>query len=83
MSKMNYRRGGKGARRGKTPARGIPEGFIIHMKRHHRRAIRRAGKVEISISMAIEGDYVPELKARDVLRIAKKSPRAMAYWMAY
>ena len=83
MSKMNYRRGGKGARRGKTPARSIPEGFIINAKRMHRRAVRRAGKVEISISLALHGDYVPELKARDVLRIAKKSPRAMAYWMVY
>lgn len=83
MSKMNYRRGGKGARRGKMSARMVPEGFMTKAKRMHRRAVRRAGKVEISISMAIEGDYVPELKARDVLRIAKKSPRAMAYWMAY
>ena len=83
MSKMNYRRGGKGARRGKMSARMVPEGFMTRMKRHHRRAMRRAGKVEISISMAIEGDYVPELKARDVLRVAKKSPRAMAYWMVY
>ena len=83
MSKMNYRRGGKGARRGKTPARFVPEGFMTKAKKMHRRAVRRAGKVEISISMAIEGDYVPELKARDTFRIAKKSPRAMAYWMAY
>ena len=80
MSKMNYRRGGKDARRGKTPARWIPEGFMIHMKRHHRRAMRRAGKVEISISMAIEGDYVPELKVRDVARIARTPARVLAAW---
>ena len=83
MSKMNYRRGGNGARRGKMSARMVPEGYMTKAKKMHRRAMRRAGKVEISISMAIEGDYVPELKARDALRIAKKSPRAMAYWMAY
>ena len=40
--------------------------------------------MEMEISMAIEGDYVPELKkARDTFRIAKKSPRAMATEMAY
>ena len=83
MSKMNYRRGGKGGRRGKTPARFVPEGFMTKAQRMHRRAMRRAGKVEISISMAIEVDYVPELKARDTFRIAKKSPRAMAIEMAY
>lgn len=83
MSKMNYRRGMRGARRGKMSARMVPEGFMTKAKRMHRRAVRRAGKVEISISLALDGDYVPELKARDVLRIAKKSPRAMAYWMVY
>ena len=80
MSKMNYRRGGKGARRGKTPDRRIPEGFMIHMKRRHRRAMRRAGKVEISISMAIEGDYVPELKMRDCARVARTPARVLAAW---
>lgn len=80
MSKMNYRRGGKGARRGKTPARGIPEGFMIHMKRHHRRAMRRAGKVEISISLALDGDYVHELKMRDVARVARTPARVLAAW---
>lgn len=80
MSKMNYRRGGKGARRGKTPARDIPEGFVTKMKRLHRRAMRRAGKVEISISMAIDGDYVPELKMRDVARVARTPARVLAVW---
>lgn len=81
MSKMNYRRGGKGAKRGKTPARFVPEGFILRAKRIHRRAMRRAGKVEISIAMAIDGDYTPELKARDAVRMAKKSARSIAVWM--
>lgn len=80
MSKMNYRRCGKGARRGKTPARAIPEGFILTMKRHHRRAMRRAGKVEISISLALDGDYVPELKMRDCARIARTPARVLAAW---
>lgn len=80
MSKMNYRRGMRGARRGKTPARAIPEGFMLKMKRHHRRAMRRAGKVEISISLALEGDYVPELKVRDVARIARTPARVLATW---
>ena len=80
MSKMNYRRGGKGARRDKTPARLIPENFMIHMKRHNRRAMRRASKVEISIAMAIEGDYVPELKMRDCARVARIHVRELAAW---
>lgn len=80
MSKMNYRRGGKGARRGKMSARMVPEGFIIKMKRHHRRAIRRAGKVEISISLALDGDYVPELKMRDCARVARTPARVLAVW---
>lgn len=83
MSKMNYRRGGKNARRGKMSARMVPEGFMTKAKRMHRRAIRRAGKVEISISLALNGDYVPELKARDEVRLAKKTPRSIAYWMVY
>ena len=60
MSKMNYRRGGKGARRGngKMSARMVPEGFMTKAKRMHRRAVRRAGKVEISISLALDGDAV-------------------------
>ena len=81
MSKMNYRRGGKGARRGKHPARFVPEGFVLLAKRIHRRAIRRAGKVELSIAMAEFGDYIPELKARDCCRVARKSARAIAVWM--
>ena len=81
MSKMNYRRGGKGAKRGKHPDRDVPDGFVIMAKRLHRRAIRRAGKVEISSEMADLGDYVPELKARDCIRIARKSARAIAVWM--
>lgn len=83
MSKMNYRRGGKGARRGKHPARAVPEGFVVAAKRIHRRAVRRAGKVEISVELSIMGDYVPELKARDCTRLARKTPKAIAYWMYY
>ena len=81
MSKMNYRRGGKGAKRGKHPDRFVPEGFVLLAKRLHRRAIRRAGKVDVSIAMAELGDYIPELKARDCIRIARKSARAIAVWM--
>ena len=81
MSKMNYRRGGKGAKRGKHPDRDVPEGFVLLAKRIHRRAIRRAGKVDVSIAMAELGDYIPELKARDCIRIARKSARAIAVWM--
>ena len=81
MSKMNYRRGGKGAKRGKHPARDVPNGFVVLAKRLHRRAIRRAGKVELSIEMAELGGYVPELKARDCIRLARKSARAIAIWM--
>ena len=74
MSKMNYRR------RGKTPARWIPEGFMTKAKRMHRRAVRRAGKVEMSISMTIDGDYVPELKVRDCARISRTPARVLAAW---
>ena len=81
MSKMNYRRGGKGAKRGEHPDRLVPEGFVLLAKRIHRRAIRRAGKVEISIAMAELGDYIPELKARDCIRLGRKSARAIAVWM--
>ena len=81
MSKMNYRRCGKGAKRGKHADRLVPEGFVLLAKRIHRRAIRRAGKVEISREMADLGDYVPELKARDCIRLARKSARAIAVWM--
>lgn len=81
MSKMNYRRGGKGSKRGKHPARLVPEGFVLLAKRLHRRAIRRAGKVQISVEMAESGDYTPELKARDCIRLARKSARAIAVWM--
>ena len=81
MSKMNYRRGGKGAKRGKHPDRFVPEGFVILAKRLHRRAIRRAGKVDLSIAMAELGDYIPELKARDCIRLARKSAREIAILM--
>ena len=81
MSKMNYRRGCKGAKRGKHPDRDVPEGFVILAKRLHRRAIRRAGKVDLSIAMAELGDYIPELKARDCIRLARKSARAIAVFM--
>ena len=81
MSKMNYRRRGKGAKRGKHPDRFVPEGFVLLAKRIHRRAIRRAGKVEISIEMAELGDYVPELRERDCLRVARKPARAIAVQM--
>ena len=81
MSEMNYRRGGNGAKRGRHPDRLVPEGFVLLAKRIHRRAIRRAGKVDLSIAMAELGDYTPELKARDCIRIAKKSARAIAVWM--
>lgn len=80
MSEMNYRRGGRGAKRGKHD-RFVPEGFVLLAKRIHRRAIRRAGKVEISSEMAELGDYIPELKARDCIRVARKSARAIAVWM--
>ena len=59
MSKMNYRRGGNGAKRGKHPDRFVPEGFVILAKRLHRRAIRRAGKVDLSIAMAELGSQLP------------------------
>ena len=78
MSKMNYRRGGKGATRGKHPARDVPNGFVVLAKMLHRRAIRRAGKVELSAEL---GDYIPELKARDCIRLARKAARAIAVWM--
>ena len=80
MSKMNYRRGGKGARRGKTPARFVPNGFMINAKKIHRRAISRCGKVDIAVALAIEGDYVQELKARGCVRLAKQSARSIAVW---
>ena len=80
MSKMNYRRGGNGARRGKMSARMVPEGFMTKANRMHRRAVRRAGKVEISISLALEGDYVPELKVRDCARISRTPARVLAAW---
>ena len=78
---MNYRRGGRGAKRGGCPDRFVPTGFGRLAKRIHRRAIRRAGKVELSIAMAELGDYIPELKARDCCRVARKSARAIAVWM--
>ena len=81
MSRMNHRRGGKGAKRGKYPDRDVPEGFVLLAKRIHRRAMRRAGKVELSVAMAELGDYIPELKARDCCRVARKSARAIAVWM--
>ena len=81
MSKMNYRRGGKGGKRGEHPDRFVPEGFVILAKRIHRRAARRAGKVEISIAMAELGDYTPELKERDCIRVARKPARAIAVGM--
>ena len=81
MSKMNYRRCGRGAKRGGHPDRLVPEGFIFMAKRLHRRAMRRAGKVDLSIAMAELGDYIPELKARDCIRLARKSARAIAVWM--
>ena len=81
MSKMNYRRGGKGGKRGGHPDRFVPEGFVLLANRMHRRAIRRAGKVEISIAMGEMWDYTPELKARDCCRVARKSAREIAVWM--
>lgn len=81
MSKMNYRRGGKGAKRGYQNSRFVPEGFILFAKKMHRRAIRRAGKVEIAMEMGELGDYVPELKARDCIRVARTPARTIAYLM--
>lgn len=81
MSEMNYRRGGKGAKRGSKTARFVPEGFILFAKKMHRRAIRRAGKVEISIAMGELGDYTPELKARDCIRVARTPARTIAALM--
>lgn len=83
MSKMNHRRGGKGARRGKECRSWCPESIIRATKKLHVKALRRAGKVEISIQLAVCGDYVPELKPRDCFRKAKKSPRAAAYWIVF
>ena len=81
MSKMNYRRGGKGGKRGSQTARFVPEGFVLLAKRIHRRAIRRAGKVEIAMEMGEMGYYTPELKARDCCRVARKPARSIAVWM--
>lgn len=79
MSKMNHRRGGKGARRGKRCKRQYLGTRIIRVrvKKRHRRALRRAYCIMIREELNLDGDRC----RAECARLAFVAPRVEAAWI--